>query len=1382
MGSSAPLGTKNLFNTPGAHLPGYVREIARELMKKGKTKSEAVQMAIGIVKRWAAEGKPKAVAAAAEWEKAKAKAHATPNKGKADLSNPSEDAEKDGHCMIALEVPDGTVAGKDGLHLTLAYLGADVGDRDFAGAVSRALTAAQEVGPITGSVGGLGVFPPKDGQVPVWATVDAPGVARLHDYVRIPRRRDGVEEHGFTPHITLDWIKEGGKLPAPLPKTPVTFTHLIVKRGSQQFRFQLGGDYREWSNPLALSGRQVLLAQDPSGPPPKKAEKKHPKKGEGEKKTGQRYKHGWIPVDENGKQTGPAEPPAWLKAAQDKHKAAGGRTAEEIQGEKAKGEFKARAEKAAAPAKKAAAEAKQKGEAAERKAKQDKTAAERTARQKAAAKERAGKAAEREAEKKKADRDRLVSSAYRQAMADRKAGRELSEQQKRVVAHVEARQKKDADRLRRVDVGGPKVPSSPGTAQKSTLPAKKKALAKPAGVVTANTVNKSATVVRARSYTSGQQNRNRSRRQGGTVRLANDDGVNVIDFAGRSNPLGQLAFRYKHGWILINPAIPSRGRGGGGLARKHGHKSGGVTHGHFAAHPSGKGKVFVPERSGGENNPAKLKAAHTKRLAGAPAEKSKYGLTAAQKDSGGSALKPSVPTPAEVKAKKDAATKAAIVAKQSNSVADAQVAAKKYADAFVSQKKAGDLTAAEHSKTSAQAWAKKAQQLKAAEKASADAKKKFDAEQAELKAKAEAEQKAKKVAAQKKSAELIQDAYGLGQMADKMPDGSVPAKNAKAAQHQHAADKYADAIKVMEDNGLDVGLPLKTQKAMHEQKKAALNKEANEQKALIVAAQKASTDAYNLSDDAEESKSPADYKAAAVAHWKAAEKYSEIPGMSGDAAMHDNKADEMNNAYAKAKKAEADLAKMTLTEDDAQGMSEDAYDLSDVAHNTGDPDDFKKAMAAHKKAADAYSKLPNGSVGKTMHEKKAAQLQDEHDKQKAQKAQTAAPAGPQGVNDAVKDVIADFDETMNGKVDDWDSYLKAVHGAKTEPSNPAHLQAMVSGMKKLKADGVTPTELQQASVKVFKKTGIISGAKKKAASKKVITSQGIKEKKVITPDVVTTPTATPAPAPPVSAPEISLPGPGMYADGNAIAKAKMAADKLPEGPQKDAQLTAVSNAMKAFKAKHNKEFDLSSVELMPGAVPPKSYSKDLAEHPSYADAVAAGFTPVNPEVSANGGWKPSDVPGLKSTKGAYHYSGNAYTEINAQLRKYKSATGGNNDAAIAQMDKEFAAVPPLTAGIVTTRRMSSNGPFPDFPPAMEPGAVFKDHGYSSTSKDPGVWSGKVVMQVRVPAGAKVLDLNHTTGSQHSGEKEILLNRGSQYRIVSDGMTAGERRIVVELVV
>lgn len=1211
MGSSAPLGTKSLFNTPGASLPGYVREIARELMKKGKTKSEAVQMAIGICKRWAAEGKPKAVAAIAEWEAAKAKAHATPNKS--DLSNP--------------------------------------------------------------------VYAP---------------------------------------------------------------------------------------------GRVVLLAT-----PPKESKKKaETRKEEGKLPPGATgWKHGWIPVDDSGKAVGPSQKPAWLKKAEADHKAAGGRDADTIQAEKAKAEFKARADKAAAPAKKAAAEAKRKKAEAESAAKK-KTA---DLKRKTAESERAKKAEDRKAEQKKKDRDALVSKAYKQAIADRKAGRELSEQQRRVVAHVEAQQKKDANKLRGVDVPGAdgskvaakapakKTAAKKVAAKKTTLPAKT-AAGKAAAVAkgAATTAVKKAPPIKVKSYTSGLQNRNKSRRRGGVSNLANPyapwdegGGVNgtfVMDLA--NLPKGQLAFRYKHGWILINPAIPSRGRMGGGIARKHGHKSGSVTHGHFEPGAGGKGKKFVPTRSGGPNNPAALKAAHSK-LKGAPADQSKYSLVAAQKDSG-NALKPSIPSAEKVSSVSKDANAASVKANSSKSLQDAQVAAKKHADAFVQAKKAGDAKLAESHKSNAQAWAKKAQQIKQAEKATADAKAKYEAEQKakaadDLKKAQEAESSKKKI--QDETLEKVKKAHELQKLADGMPENNVPALKAKAQQYKYAADGYADAQKHLAFNGQPASPSLDKNKKAAEENAAKYAKAATEKKEAIQKAQALATDAYDASDDASEAQTAEDYQIAAHAHQKAGKAFQEL-GMTTEHTMHFDKASQLMKKHHEAKALEEKQAK----------AAEDA-----------------------KKAASAPKVEPAPNIAKSNEKMELTQ--------------------------AISGVLDEIEDEP-GSLGQWDDFLHAAHAAKKNPTS-ANLAKMVSAQKALSQAGVTQLGMKDATASLYKKTGLVAPAKKTAAKKTVAQKKTaasplsppgamtIAEKKAAYVDAYkgfledgdvakandikakaiakgfASPSdfpAAPAPAPaaPVPVPTISLPGPGMYADGNAIVSGKKKADAMPPGPQQDAQLEAVSNAMQEFEKKHGKKFDLSAVEVMNTStfVPTPS---DLTQHPLYADAVAAGYTPVNPETSANAGWKPSDVPGLKSKAGAYHYSGGSYTAINAQLRKYKSATGGDNDAAIAQMDKEFAAVPGLSEPIVTTRRMSDKGPFPEIPPPMEPGVVYQDHGYSSTSKDPGVWSGSVVMQVRIPAGAKVLDLNHTTGSQHANEKEILLNRGSKYRVVSDEKKAGERRIVVELV-
>jgi hypothetical protein len=82
--------------------------------------------------------------------------------------------------------------------------------------------------------------------------------------------------------------------------------------------------------------------------------------------------------------------------------------------------------------------------------------------------------------------------------------------------------------------------------------------------------------------------------------------------------------------------------------------------------------------------------------------------------------------------------------------------------------------------------------------------------------------------------------------------------------------------------------------------------------------------------------------------------------------------------------------------------------------------------------------------------------------------------------------------------------------------------------------------------------------------------------------------------------------------------------------------------------------------------------------------------------------------------------------------------------------------------------------------------VYLDHGYNSTSKSRKVWSGDTHMEIRLPKGAKVLDLNHTTGSDNSGEAEVLLNRESKFRVIEDTTSTWEgthvRHLVVELVV
>jgi len=78
----APLGKPGgpgLWKHKGLQLPAYIQNVARGIMKTGKTMSAAIASAIAVVKRWAAGGghvspevKAAAAKAVAEWEKLKA--------------------------------------------------------------------------------------------------------------------------------------------------------------------------------------------------------------------------------------------------------------------------------------------------------------------------------------------------------------------------------------------------------------------------------------------------------------------------------------------------------------------------------------------------------------------------------------------------------------------------------------------------------------------------------------------------------------------------------------------------------------------------------------------------------------------------------------------------------------------------------------------------------------------------------------------------------------------------------------------------------------------------------------------------------------------------------------------------------------------------------------------------------------------------------------------------------------------------------------------------------------------------------------------------------------------------------------------------------------
>jgi hypothetical protein len=189
----------------------------------------------------------------------------------------------------------------------------------------------------------------------------------------------------------------------------------------------------------------------------------------------------------------------------------------------------------------------------------------------------------------------------------------------------------------------------------------------------------------------------------------------------------------------------------------------------------------------------------------------------------------------------------------------------------------------------------------------------------------------------------------------------------------------------------------------------------------------------------------------------------------------------------------------------------------------------------------------------------------------------------------------------------------------------------------------------------------------------------------------------------------------------------------------------------------------------------------------------AGYRNASFNQNLHGDWRP-DPADTGHGSGPYIYSTGDYVGINQQVRGDKKKgiepfgpTGGKWDDVIAHMDKVFGEVPPLDRNVIVSRKMFGGGPFPTVPPAppMKPGEVYIDHGYNSTSKTRDVWTGDTHMEIRLPKGSKVLDLNHTTGSDNSGEHEVLLNRDSKFKVIEDTTSTYHgkkvRHIVVELV-
>jgi len=158
-------------------------------------------------------------------------------------------------CMVALRVPMSVarVIARPGgepasdLHVTLAYLGdADAIEPDrVAELIERIKTICAHTPPLDGVVSGYGRFRGDDGQDVIWVGYDSADLPDLRHKVVQAVTDSGLElagDHGFTPHVTLDYVEPGAGEDLMLPAIACEMRWVSVVFGTTESQVRLAGD------------------------------------------------------------------------------------------------------------------------------------------------------------------------------------------------------------------------------------------------------------------------------------------------------------------------------------------------------------------------------------------------------------------------------------------------------------------------------------------------------------------------------------------------------------------------------------------------------------------------------------------------------------------------------------------------------------------------------------------------------------------------------------------------------------------------------------------------------------------------------------------------------------------------------------------------------------------------------------------------------------------------------------------------------------------------------------------------------------------------------------------------------------------------------------
>ena len=139
----------------------------------------------------------------------------------------------------AIALPDGHPPEK--MHVTLVFLGAaDTFNHDDVRAALAQVANASE--PLSGSVGGVGRFATGPDGAPLIALPYVKGLSALRESVASALSDRGIEspsEHGWTPHLTLDYTQDDAMPPTDCLGAPLSFSTLSLAIADQRQDFPL---------------------------------------------------------------------------------------------------------------------------------------------------------------------------------------------------------------------------------------------------------------------------------------------------------------------------------------------------------------------------------------------------------------------------------------------------------------------------------------------------------------------------------------------------------------------------------------------------------------------------------------------------------------------------------------------------------------------------------------------------------------------------------------------------------------------------------------------------------------------------------------------------------------------------------------------------------------------------------------------------------------------------------------------------------------------------------------------------------------------------------------------------------------------------------------